>query len=87
MPMAKNRFISIQQLADVLGLSRIAVYKKVKKGQIKAIRVGRTFAIPYKYVDSISGRVLKDKEKRQIEKAVRKTVREYGETLKLLGNT
>jgi len=29
-----------------MGISRIAVFKKVKKGQLAAIRVGRNWAIP-----------------------------------------
>lgn len=85
--MAKNRFISIQELAKMLGISRIAVYKKVKKGQIKAVRIGRSFAIPSEYIDGILGKILKDGQKKEIDAAVKKTVREYGETLKLLGNT
>ena len=85
--MPENRFISIRELAKMLGISRIAVYKKVKKGQVKAIRIGRSFAIPRKYIDQILGKALKDSQKREIDAAVKKTVKEYGETLKLLGNT
>lgn len=83
--MEKNKYISIQELANILGISRIAVYKKVKKGRIKAIRIGRNFAIPKKCVANILGKVLNNKEKEFIDKAVKKTVREYGEVLKLLG--
>lgn len=83
--MKKNEYISIKQLADILGLSRIAVYKKVKKGQIKAIRIGRSFAIPSKYVDNILGKELTEEGRREIDRAVRKTVKDYGEVLKLLG--
>lgn len=85
--MAISGFISIQQLANMLGISRIAVYKKVKKGQIKAIRIGRSFAIPRKYLDSILGKTLKESQKKEIGAAVKKAVKEYGETLKMLGNT
>ena len=85
--MAVNGFISIKQLADMLGISRIAVYKKVKKGQIKAIRIGRSFAIPRRYIDSILGKTLKESQKKEIDIAVKKTVKEYGDTLKMLGNT
>ena len=84
--MKKDEFITIPQLAKILGLSRIAVYKKVKKGQIKAVRIGRNYAIPKKQVAAILGEVLRDEDKREIEDAVRKTVREYGETLRLLGS-
>lgn len=83
--MNKNRYITIPELAKILRISRIAVYKKVKSGQIKAIRVGRSFAIPNKYIGSILGKSLDQEDKREIDRAVKKTVKEYGETLKLLG--
>jgi len=79
------KYISIQELATILGISRIAVYKKVKKGEIKAIRIGRSFAISRKYLDNIMGKTLGTKEKIRIDAAVKKTVKEYGEVLKLLG--
>ena len=83
--MAKNEYISIPQLAKILGISRIAVYKRVKKGQIKAIKVGRSFAIPKKDIVNILGRALTKDDKKEIDEAVKKTVKEYGEVLKLLG--
>ena len=78
-------YITIQELAKILGISRIAVYKKVKKGQIKAMRIGRNYAIPKKYISNILGKALNDRQKQEIDTAVKKTVREYGEVLKLLG--
>jgi excisionase family DNA binding protein len=83
--MRKKQYISIQELANIMGISRIAVYKKVKKGQIKAVRIGRFFAIPKKYITHILGGQLNNENKKEIDKAVKKTVKEYGETLKLLG--
>lgn len=83
--MERNKYITIPQLAEILGLSRIAVFKKVKKGEIKAIKIGRNYAIPKKFIANIMGKTLNKEEKREIEKAVKKTVREYGEVLKLLG--
>jgi len=83
--MKKGEYITIPQLAKILGISRIAVYRKVKKGQIKAVRIGRTFAIPQRQIGAILGKTLRREDKQQIEAAVKKTVREYGETLKLLG--
>ncbi len=84
--MKKDQYITIPQLAKILGLSRIAVYKKVKKGQIKAVRIGRIFAIDRKYVLRILGKDLNREDKKQIDDAVKKTVEEYGQTLKLLGS-
>ncbi|PIQ86181.1 MAG: hypothetical protein COV74_05755 [Candidatus Omnitrophica bacterium CG11_big_fil_rev_8_21_14_0_20_45_26] len=44
--MAKSeKYLSIPQAAKLMGLSRIAVYKQVTAGKIKAIRIGRNFAI------------------------------------------
>jgi len=78
-------YITIPQLAQILGISRIAVYKKVKKGKIKAIKIGRNYLIPKKYILVILGKALGEEERRQIDKAIKKTVEEYGEVLRLLG--
>jgi excisionase family DNA binding protein len=43
--MAKE-YLSIPEAAIVLGLSRIAVFKQVKKGKLPAIRIGRNWAVP-----------------------------------------
>jgi len=83
--MEKNKYISVSQFAKLLGVSRIAVYKKIKKGQIKAIRIGKNFAIPKKYFADITGKTLSEKDKKLIDKAVEKTFKEYGEVLRLLG--
>lgn len=82
----KSKYISIAQLGSLLGVSRIAVYKKVKKGQIKAVRIGRMYAIPREYVSGILGTTLREEDKSEIDRAVRKTVREYGEVLRRLGS-
>ena len=84
--MEKQDYISIPQLAELLGISRIAVYKKVKKGQIKATRIGRNYAIPRKYVTEIMGETLSRENKQRIDQAIRKTVKEYGRVLLMLGN-
>ena len=83
--MEKKEYLTIPQLAELLGISRIAVYKKVKSGQIKAVRIGRIYAIPNKVISNILGKELTPQSKKKIEKAVKKTVDEYGEVLQLLG--
>ncbi len=81
----ENKYLSISEVAKLLKISRIAVYKKVKKGHIKAIKIGKHFAIPSKSIDEAKYRTLRATDKARIRRAVRKTVREYGETLRLLG--
>ncbi len=87
--MKEKPYFSIAEVAKILGLSRTAVYNKVKKRRIKAIRVGRSFAISdktiKKLIKSIKGTPLQEQEKKEIDKVVSRTVNEYGETLKRLG--
>jgi excisionase family DNA binding protein len=85
--MKEKRFLSTTELAKILGISRIAVYKRIKSGKIKAIKNGRNFIIDKKDWSNILEKKLTKKEKSEIEKAVKKTVKEYGETLRMLGTT
>jgi len=41
-----SEYYSIPEAAARLGVSRIAVFKKVKKGQLEALRFGRNWAVP-----------------------------------------
>lgn len=83
--MQKSGYLTVPQLAKILGMSRITVYKKVKRGQIKAVKIGRAYAIPEKQVLTILGKALAEEDKKQIDAAVKKTVKEYGQVLRLLG--
>ena len=83
--MKKENYISTTQLSDVLGISRVAVFKKIKSGEIKATKIGRNFIIDKKDLPEIFGDVLTSEKKKIIEDAVKKTVKEYGQTIKLLG--
>lgn len=87
--MEKNEYFSIAQVAKILRISRIGVYKKVKRGEISSIRIGKIYAIPkeviLRKIRKIKGHPLKPEEKDRIQKAVNKTVNEYGEVLERLG--
>ena len=80
-----KRLLSTIELALLLGISRQAVFKKIKAGDIKARKIGRNFVVDKKDLPEILGRVLTDKQKKEIQKSVDKTVRDYGKTLRLLG--
>ncbi len=82
--MTEKKYITIPQLADILGVSRISVYKKVKNGQIPATRIGRTYVIADKTITEILGKRVTTKGKQHIDAAVEKALREYGEVLKKL---
>lgn len=81
----KNNFVTTGELAKILGISRIAVFKKVTSGKIHAVRIGRNFVIARKDLAGIVGNTLSSRDKAEIDGSVKKTVAEYGETLRLLG--
>ena len=81
-----KNFYTVKELADILGVSRIAVFKKIKNGQIKAEKMGRNYIIYSKDLIDVTDDKLTDKIKKQIGKGVAKVVKEYGDTLRMLGN-
>jgi len=84
--MENKDFFSTAELAKVLGISRVAVFNRIKKGEIKATKIGRSFVIAKKDLENILSTGISDNDKEKINRAVKKTVKEYGETLKMLGN-
>ncbi len=83
--MVNDKYITIPQLAELIGLSRIEVYRKVRKGQIKAEKIGKIYVITDNEAANILGEKTSVKDKSRIEKAVKKTVKEYDEVLRKLG--
>ncbi|NQT49202.1 helix-turn-helix domain-containing protein [Candidatus Kuenenbacteria bacterium] len=86
---ASKKYVSVAELGKMLGISRIAVFKRIQKGQIPAEKIGHSYAISMDNVNEIiQGKSLTSLSKEKkiiIQKAVEKTVKEYGEALKLLG--
>jgi len=82
----KKKFYSVAEVALMLGISRIAVFKKIKAGVIRAIRIGRAYGIPHEELKIILGESLTGKQKKDIETGVKKAVKEYKETFRMLGN-
>jgi len=81
-----RKYLSVSEYAKILGISRIAVYKQIKNGKLKAVRIGKNYAIPAEYLTNVTGKRLTQEDKVKIDKAVEKTFQEYGELLKILGN-
>ena len=84
--MINKDVITIPELAKLLGISRIAVFRKVKRGEIQAEKIGKTYMIQLKSISLALGRTISKKQKESIGLAVKKAVSEYGEVLKMLGN-
>ena len=81
-----DKYLTTSQLAAILGVSRVAVHKKIKRGEIKAQKIGNIYVIPKSYISEIFGRTVSAYRKKIITKAVKKAVKEYGEVLVRLGN-
>ena len=68
-----ERYVSVTELAKVLGISTVALRKRIVKGQIKAFKVGNTYVIPRRYVDEIQGKTLSVAKKKMIDDAVKRS--------------
>lgn len=80
-----KEFFTVKELADILNISRIAVFKKIQKGEIRAEKAGKVYIVSKKNLPGIITGELTDKLKNEISIAVSRVVKEYGETLKMLG--
>lgn len=83
--MEMNEFLSTSEVAKILRLSRIAVFKKIKNNQLKAEKVGRNFVVRQNDLSEYLGESIGPERKKEIDVAVKKATKEYKETFKLLG--
>ena len=81
----EKKYLTTAELAKLLNVSRIAVFKKIKSGKINGFKIGRNYVIPTEEFLKAVGTFVSQEKKDEIDKIVKKAVKEYGETLKLLG--
>ncbi len=77
-------WFSIPQLAKELGISRIAVYRKVKDGRIPAVRIGRNYAISVNTAQALIKERNAKNSREWLDHAVKRVVAEYGVVLQWL---
>ena len=88
--MSESTHLSIPELAKMLGISRIALYKKVKKGQVKAVKIGRNYAIERKYITQNIIDLLKDTAEEpsletEVTDVIDQAYKQYKDTFHKLG--
>ena len=87
--LSQKQYLTVPELARILGISRIAVYKKVKKGHIHAIRIGRNFAISTDYIKKniadIEQTLRAEDELLETKELMQKAFKDYGEVFRRLG--
>ena len=68
----KKHLIGTAEAARILGISRIAVFKKIQKGQLEAAKIGRNYVIDRRNLENIS--VRSDTPKHKVLKKPERTV-------------
>lgn len=81
----QKNYFSAPEIAELLGISRVAVFKKIKNGQIHAEKIGRNYIIPKEEYEAVLGLFVPERKKKDIEATVDRVVKKYGETLRKLG--
>lgn len=81
----EKEFLSTNEVAIRFGITRQAVLKQIKKGELTAKKIGRNYVFKKKDLPIMQGGELTTEKKRIIDEAVRRVVKDYGDTLKLLG--
>lgn len=81
-----EQYLATRDVARLLGISTVAVFKRIKSGKIKAHKIGRSYIINKRDVPELDERTLNRTQKAFMDKALTKTIKEYSVALKLLGN-
>ena len=50
--LSKARFLTVQEVADLMRVSSMTVYRLIKAGELPAVRVGRSFRVAEGDVDT-----------------------------------
>ncbi|MDD3301302.1 MAG: helix-turn-helix domain-containing protein [Patescibacteria group bacterium] len=84
--MTNNKdYFTVKEFADLTDVSRVTVFKKIKSGQIKAEKIGRNYIIYKKDLSGMFDNTLTEENKDDIKSGVQKVLKDYGETIKMLG--
>lgn len=51
-PLGQVRFLTVAEVAEIMRVSRMTVYRLVHSGELPAVRVGRSFRVPENAVHS-----------------------------------
>jgi excisionase family DNA binding protein len=54
-PFSNSRFLTVQEVAELMRVSTMTVYRLIKAGELPAVRVGRSFRVRDIDVDAYLG--------------------------------
>ncbi|HLR57168.1 MAG TPA: helix-turn-helix domain-containing protein [Beutenbergiaceae bacterium] len=52
------RFLTVAEVAEMARVSKMTVYRMVHSGELPAIRVGKSFRVPYEEVEKLFSEVI-----------------------------
>ncbi|HOX41536.1 MAG TPA: helix-turn-helix domain-containing protein [bacterium] len=82
--MQHKKFVSTSEAGEILGLSRTQVFRLVQSGKIPAIRVGGNYLIKLSDL-GVNLETNISKAEKEVDKAVKRVFKEYGDVIKKLG--
>lgn len=77
-----KQLLTVVQAAKALGITRAAVYKRINKGQLAIEKIGGRLFVP---MTAIASGVETENKIADLDKGVAKVIREYAQTIKMLG--
>ena len=78
---------STLEVANILGVSRVTVFNRIRSGEINALKVGRAYLISKEELNRYLGKEeLTEERKQEISQNIDLILSEYGKALKMLGN-
>lgn len=79
-----KEFYSSVEVARILNLSRTSIFQQIKRGKIKAIKVGRNFVISHDSLLEALGKRVGTVKKQEIEDAIDMAMKHYEGTFRRL---
>ena len=79
-----KEFYSTTEVARILNISRISVFRQIKLGKIKADKIGKNFIISHNSLLEALGKRVGNTKKEEIERAIDMAMRDYEGTFRRL---
>ena len=61
-----KRALRVQEVAELLGLSERTVYSLIRRGELRAIRLGRTWLVPAKALEALLEGTPQEEERAEV---------------------
>ncbi|MFT4211881.1 MAG: helix-turn-helix domain-containing protein [Microbacterium sp.] len=58
--LADTRFLTVAEVAEIMRVSKMTVYRLVHAGELPAVRFGRSYRVPQSAVDELVQRPVAD---------------------------